>query len=133
MNAFIKFNKGILKMPLPWKLWLMLLIFVNMIVPLFYLDRLEAKVVLLAIVASMILMVTLTKLTGFTRLLGLGHIFWIPLLLFLGTRFAEIPANDSFGIWVRMLMVLNAISLVIDGIDVGRYIAGDRAETVTGL
>jgi hypothetical protein len=38
-----------------------------------------------------------------------------------------------FGIWVRALMMLNAVSLVIDAADVIRYVAGDRAETVKGL
>ncbi len=59
-----------------------------------------------------------------------GHLLWIPLLYFLWTRLDAIPANDAFGIWTRALMALNALSLVIDGIDVARYVAGDRAETM---
>ncbi len=39
MRAFIKFNKGVMKMPLPWQLWLMLLVSVNLVIPFFYLDR----------------------------------------------------------------------------------------------
>lgn len=46
MRAFIKFNRGILKMPLHWQLWLTLLVTANMISPLFFLDRIEAQVVL---------------------------------------------------------------------------------------
>ncbi len=45
MRAFIKFNKGMMKMPLPWQLWLMLLVTVNLVIPLFYIDRLESQVV----------------------------------------------------------------------------------------
>ena len=78
-------------------------------------------------------MTVLTGLSGFTRLLGLGHIFWLPLLYFLWNRLGQIPADDLFGVWIRILIAVNAISLVIDGIDVFRYIAGDRAETVKGL
>ena len=44
MRAVIKFNKGMLKMPIHWQLWLMLLVTVNLVVPLFYLRRLEAEV-----------------------------------------------------------------------------------------
>ncbi len=58
---------------------------------------------------------------------------YIPLLLFLWTRLDQIPASDLFGMWIRTLMVLNALSVVIDTIDVVRYIAGDREETVQGL
>ena len=133
MRGFIKFNKGIMKTPLPVRLWLMVLVVANLAVPLFYLNHLEAQVILISILASMVLMSILTARTGFTRLLGLGHIFWIPLLYFLWTRLCQIPANDFFGIWVRAVMVLNAVSLVADASDVIRYAAGDRTETVTGL
>ncbi len=133
MRAFMKFNKGMMKMPIQWKLWLALLVTANMVVPLFFLGRLEAQVVLGTLLISMMLMMVLTALSGFTRLLGLGHIFWFPLLYFLWTRLGQIPADDFFGIWVRGLMVINATSLVIDVVDVIRYIAGDREETVKGL
>ncbi len=133
MRAFMKFNKGMMKMPIQWKLWLALLVTANMVVPLFFLCRLEAQVVLGTLLISMMLMTVLTALSGFTRLLGLGHIFWFPLLYFLWTRLGQIPADDLFGIWVRGLMVINATSLVIDVVDVISYIAGDREETVKGL
>ena len=133
MNAFVKFNKGLLRMPIHWQLWLMVLVAVNMIGPLFFLHHLEAQVVLGTILASMMLMTWLTGHFGFTRILGLGHILWVPMLAFLFARLGDIPAGDAFGIWIRALIVLNGVSLVIDAIDVIRYIAGDRAETVAGL
>ena len=36
MRAFIKFNKGIMKMPMLMQLWLMLLMVVNLVVALFF-------------------------------------------------------------------------------------------------
>ncbi|MFQ5676472.1 MAG: hypothetical protein ACE5G1_11285 [bacterium] len=133
MGAFIKFNKGLMQMPGRWQLWLMLLIAVNLAVPLFFLERLEARIVVGTLLASMMLTTVLTHLSGFTRLLGLGHVFWFPMLYFLWTRLGQIPADDFFGIWIRVLMTLNTLSLVIDVADVSCYIAGDRAETVQGL
>ncbi len=133
MHAFMKFNKGMMKMPLPWQLWLMLLVTVNLVIPLFYIDRLESQVVVGVFVASLVLFSILTARVGFTRLLGLGHILWVPLLWFLWTRLVQNPPHDLFGIWIRTLMTLNAMSLVIDAVDVIRYIAGDREETVKGL
>lgn len=133
MSAFIKFNKGMMKMPIQWQLWLMLLVTVNLVIPLFFLERLEAQIAVGTLFISMMFMTGLTALTGFTRILGLGHILWIPMLLWLGMRLDEIPSDDLFGIWVRALMVLNGISLVIDTIDVGRYLRGDRGEVVKGL
>ena len=133
MHAFIKFNKGMMQMPVHWQLWLVLLLTVNLVLPLFFLDRLEARIIVGALLASALFMTILTGVSGFNRLLGLGHIFWIPLLYFLWMRLGQIPADDFFGIWVRTLMTLNAASLVIDFVDVARYIAGDREETVKGI
>ncbi len=133
MEAFIKFNKGMLKMPLHWQLWLVLMITANVVAPLVFLHHVEALVVLGTILASMTLMTLLTARFGFTRIVGLGHILWIPMLAFLFTRLGDIPAVDAFGIWIRALFVLNGISLVIDVVDVIRYIAGERQETVPGL
>ncbi len=133
MRAFIKFNKGMMKMPVQWRLWLMLLMAVNLVVPLFFLGRIEAQVVLVVFLASAMLMTVLTALFGFTRLLGLGHLLWFPLLYFLWTRLGQIPADHFFGIWIRALMMLNATSLVLDVVDAIRYIAGNREETIQGL
>ena len=133
MKAFIKFNKGMMRMPFHWQLWLLLLVAVNAIIPLFLVNRLEAQVVLGTMVANMMLMTLLTGLTGFSRLLGLGHFPWLLLLYFLWTRLDQIPADDFFGIWIRVLMVLNVLSLAIDSVDVARYVAGERQETVPGL
>ncbi len=133
IEGFIKFNRGVFKMPVGWQLWLMVLVTLNMVVPLFHLDYFEAQVVLGVFMASAMLFTVMTARFGFTRLLGLGHIFWVPLLIFLATRLDQYPADAFFGIWLRALIFLNAVSLVIDTVDVIRYIRGDRKETVSGL
>ena len=136
MHAFLRFNCGmmnIMKRSTPLRSWLLLMITANMVIPLFFLGRLEARAVLATFVASIVLMTALTAMSGFSRLLGLGHVFWIPLLWFLWTRLDEIPSDTFFGLWLRILITLNVLSLVIDVADVIRYIAGEREETVTGL
>ena len=45
MHSFIKFNRGMLKMPVHWQLWLLLLVTANLLIPLFFLARIEAQVV----------------------------------------------------------------------------------------
>ena len=133
MKGFIKFNKGILRMSLPVKTWLLLLVAANGVAPLFFLDRVEAQAVLVSMMIGAMLMSLLTARFGFSRILGVGHILWIPLLGWLAFRLEQIPADDSFGLWIRGVMLLNAVSLVIDTADVVRYAAGDRKEMVTGL
>ncbi len=100
---------------------------------LFFLGHLEAQVAVIAMLVSMLLMTGLTALTGFTRLLGLGHIPWVSMVVWLWTRLDQLPADDFFGVWVRVVILLNTISLVIDTVDVVRYAAGDRSDTFPDL
>ncbi len=134
MRAFFRFNQGLLLMPLHWRAWLLALVSANLFAPLFFLARVEAQVVVAALVVSMVLMTILTGRFGFSRILGLGHIIaWVPLLAFLWSRLPDTPSSDSFGLWLRIVIALDAASLVIDAVDVVRFLAGDRAETVAGL
>ncbi len=89
--------------------------------------------VIAALVLSMVFMTILTGRFGFSRILGLGHIWWVPLLGFLWSRLADVPPTDAFGLWLRAVMALNVTSLIIDTVDVVRFLAGERAETVDGL
>ena len=116
-----------------WQLWLGLLVSANLIAPLFFLEHVEARVTVAALLLSITLMTALTARFGFSRILGLGHVAWLPLLAFLVVRVAEVPAATEFGVWLRTVIVLDVISLVIDAVDVVRFLRGDRAETVLGL
>ena len=134
MRAFLRFNEGLFSMPPLWKAWLLALVSANLFAPLFFIGRVEAQVVVAALMVSMVLMTILTGRFGFSRVLGLGHIIaWVPLLAFLLTRLPDTPSSDPFGLWLRVVIALDAASLVIDTVDVARFFAGDRAETVAGL
>jgi len=133
MNGVVKFNLGIIKSPLRVKLWVGMLLAANLAPPLLFLDHIEAQVVLLSLVGSLGLMSALTGLSGFTRLVGAGHAPWIPLLAWLWMRLDQLPAGDALGVWIRALILVNTISLLLDGIDAFRYLAGDREEVVLNL
>lgn len=109
----------------------MVLMAVNMIGPLFFLDRIEGQVVLIVFVLSAGLMMFLFAAKGFTRILGAGHILWLGLLPWLWGRLDSIQSEGSLSNWMIIIIVLNGISLVIDVIDVIRYARGDRLPTVS--
>lgn len=44
MVAFIKFNKSVLKTPVPWRLWVALLVIGHFVIPLFFLNRIVVEV-----------------------------------------------------------------------------------------
>ena len=134
IRGLIRYHRGLGKMPWQWKPWLTLLLVGNMIVPLFYLGQIEAQVVLGAAILNGAIFSWLTGLTGFSRLLGLGHLPWIPLIVFLWMRLdAPHPPDLFYGYWLRGLIVVNAGSLILDTANVIRYVRGEREEMVEGL
>jgi hypothetical protein len=116
--------------PVP-RLWLIALAAVNM-ASLYFIDTTEARVVFVAFVISIIIMTIIYLRLGFVRLLGLGHILWIPMVLWLWTRLVQTPPfNSTFEYWLLIVIVINTISLVIDAVDVVRYIKGERTPYYT--
>jgi hypothetical protein len=126
MKTMIRFMKTMMLMPKPWLAWLCVLVFANMLLPLYFIHTLEAKVVLIASICSMTIMTAVFSVKGFVRLLGIGHIPWIPMIPWLFTRLENTSFDNLFGYWIVTLIVLNIISLIIDAIDVMRYIRGER-------
>jgi hypothetical protein len=131
MDLVTRFMKAIFSMEAPWPLWVALLVALNMIAPLFFIETPEAKAVLISTLAGAGLMKLLFYKYGFVRLLGVGHIFWVPVVIWLGSRFTELSLESPFEIWLLSVMVFNSLSLILDAIDVVRYINGDRKPTVT--
>lgn len=89
----------------------------------------EARVVLLAYVASGPLLLAFAVLSGgLTRVMGIGHILpWTPLLIWLTTQtefFGEMTARS---IYAAILVVTVAICLAFDFHDVFRWWKGERA------
>ena len=73
----MRFNKAILALPMPWPIWMALLMLANLVCPFFFLGTLEATIVLVGFAASITLMLALFARFGFVRLLGLGHAPWL--------------------------------------------------------
>ena len=85
-----------------------------------------------AFVISIIIMTIVYLRLGFVRLLGIGHIFWIPMVLWLWTRLDQTPSlNSTLEHWLIIVIVMNTISLIIDVVDVARYIKGERVPYYT--
>ncbi len=126
MKAMINLMKTMMLMPKPWLAWMGLLVVANTLAPLYFIQTLEGKVVLAAIMCSMTIMTAIFGAKGFVRLLGIGHIAWVPLIPWLFTRLDNSSFDSFFGYWLVAVIVLNSLSLIMDAIDVLRYIKGER-------
>ena len=133
MRSFLRFNQGILKLPVHLQLWVLTLVAANIVAPLFFITRLEAQLTLATGLLGLGLMSALTGSFGFSRIVGLGHLAWLPLIGLLLTSLGDTSASTAFGFWLRSVIVLDSISLAFDFVDAARFYRGDRAETVAGL
>jgi hypothetical protein len=126
MKALVDFLKNNFKMPMAWWPWMAGLPLINLS-SIFFLPRTEAWVVLgTGLLAATIMTVLHAKL-GYVRLLGIGHFVWIPMLIWLGFRLDNILEGTLFRGWILTLMAMNTVSLLLDIIDLIRYLRGDRA------
>ncbi len=125
----LQFTKHILRMPLPWRLWVAALLMTNM-GALVFLPRVEAWVVLGGLCLGALLQNAIFARLGFVRLLGLGHFHWFAMLAWLLLRLGSISGEPSLHRWVIAVSVFCGLSLVIDTIDVLRYLRGEREPTV---
>lgn len=127
LAAVAAFRRGVATLAWPWWLWIGLLGVVNMLGPLFFIGSLEGRVVLTAILVGAVIQLLIISRLGFVRLLGIGHIVaWVPMLLWLVPRLANLGPATPFGRWLFAVVALDLASLAIDFVDVGRYLAGDR-------
>jgi len=74
---------------------------------------------------SAMLMMALYSRFGFEKILGLGHLPWIPLLIYM---LSQLPTADGvFRSYLIILSLCIAISLIFDVIDVWKYFTGRRS------
>jgi hypothetical protein len=106
--------------------WVSWLVFLNLGAVVFAWKHVEARWILGAMLANMVFMNMLFFYFDYTRILGLSHIiFWTPLLVYLWRRRKAVRLKSVYGVYLHVLFVSNLGSLVIDFIDVARYLLGD--------
>lgn len=105
--------------------WVFALMVINMVSLAFWSEPL-AKLILVVFMLSAMLMMGLYAVFGFERILGVGHVFWIPLLGYLIVQLQQIE-----GLFAGYLLVLSlaiGVSLLFDIRDVWIYWSSKRAQ-----
>ena len=122
MNNPLYFFVELLDRPTWVVIWLGWLMLINLASVLFWRQR-EARIVFFTFLASAMLMMSLYAVFGFSKILGLGHVLWIPLLVYLLMRVGRVT-ESRFRAYLWTLVVSNAISLVLDARDVWLFATG---------
>ena len=121
-------NEHMLSQPLWLVIWIAVLVGIHIAaVPLAFKDM-RPRVMVIAMILNGIFMSALFSKFGYTRILGLSHvIFWTPVLAYLWKTRHDHPERIWIGRFIRVSMAVIFISLLVDYVDVIRYILGDRA------
>lgn len=132
MQAFVdgakRFHTGLMRGSKAVLAWVIVLGGTLMIGPFFFWAHIEARVVFGVFMVSAVLMMWMTGKYGYTRILGLGHILFIPLIAYIAMRLDKIPEGEPIGMFLCVAMILILISLVFDTFDVLRYARGERLD-----
>ena len=115
-----------MKQPTWIPIWVSALMVVNIASVAFWSEPL-AKVIFVAFMISAMLMMGLYSRFGFEKILGLGHVIWIPLLAYILSQLQGVA--KGFQIYLVILSVFIAVSLIFDIIDVWKYFSSRKCRT----
>lgn len=116
----IRFAGDLMKQPTWIPIWVFALMIMNVASLAFWSEPL-AKVIFVTFLMSAMLMMGLYAKFGFERILGLGHVFWIPLLVYLLVHLRQ--AEGGFATYLMVLSVFIGISLLLDIRDVWMFLS----------
>lgn len=123
MRNPLGFFSELLRQPTWIPMWVALLMVINLASIAFWSEPL-ARWILGVFMASAMLMMGLYARFGFEKILGLGHVLWLPLL---AVVLLAIPsAEGGFRTFLLVWASVTTVSLVMDAADVWQYFAGVR-------
>ncbi|MCH8261838.1 MAG: hypothetical protein IIA77_02145 [Proteobacteria bacterium] len=126
-NPF-RFFTELMQQPIWISLWVVSLMIINVASILFWNEPL-AKVIFVTFMLSAIFMMGLYSRFGFEKILGMGHVLWIPLLVYV---LMEVQAaNDAFKKYLIILSVTIVVSLAFDIVDVWKYFTCRKKNLLT--
>ena len=122
-NPF-RFFIELIQQPVWIPVWVVILMIVNVASVGFW-DEPLAKVIFATFMLSAMMMMGLYSRFGFEKILGMGHILWLPLLVYV---LMSIPAaSDTFEAYLIIWSIFTVISLVFDVVDVWKYFTSQKS------
>ena len=75
-----------------------------------------------------ILGLVLTHIHGFSKVLGLMHAPWIPMIAVQVASHPGFGANDAYVIWLTAAILISTVCVIVDVIDVVTFLRSTPAE-----
>ncbi len=108
------------------RIWGALLNMTQVLGGIVFIRHLEGQVVLATAIFTLVVAGQIHKKAPFSRLTGVCHLPWLIMLPWLTYRLQTVEHSAYFSIWGYIVVVLVAVSLVFDVIDVYRYTKGRK-------
>ncbi len=124
MRNPLRFFVELMQQPIWIPIWLFFLMIINVASLGFWHEPL-AKIIFITFMTSAMLMMGLYSRFGFEKILGLGHILWVPLLVYVLTQLPIVEA--FFKSYLVVLSISLAISLAFDITDVWKYFTNRKS------
>jgi len=124
MRSPFRFFSELFQQPLWVSVWVFWLMLVN-VASLLYWSEPLAKIIFVTFLLSAMLMMGLYSKFGFEKILGLGHVLWVPLLAYLLIEFPTV-SNDIIN-YLIVLSLSITVSLAFDIVDVWSYFSNSNA------
>ena len=121
---FRLFGTAFLRYRFPLNLWAVVLVVVNAASAAF-LGTTGGRGVFVAAVLAATTMTLIYRRLGFVRLLGIAHAYWVPMLPWLALRLEGMPGG-TLKRWLFLLVLADSFSLLMDAVDIVRYVRGER-------
>lgn len=120
--------------PMWLQAWVMTMVLVHLLALLFVVGReqqqwrfrVEPLAILLSFVVAAVIMSWMYQRVGYVRLLGLAHLVaWGPVYAWILLSRQHFPLATLYGKYIHLYLLVAGLSLVVDAVDVIRYLAGD--------
>lgn len=118
MRNPLKLVIEMINQPLRIKLWIGVLVLVNLFAFVYW-NQVLAKWIVGIFLFQGVIMMVLYSFYGYEKILGLAHVFWLPLLLYILVNIGAF--TGSFYSYLIVLLCVNALSVVFDILDVITY------------
>jgi len=127
-------GEAIFTQPLWLQGWVMLLMAANLAAILFivgrdngkWLFRKESLAIVVSFMAAGMIMEWMYAKLGYVRLLGLAHLIaWTPVYAYILSRRKQLGMSGWYGKYIYFYLIIAGISLLVDALDVVRYLMGD--------
>lgn len=127
-TVVISFVRGCLMMAPVWQFWILIMVLGNGVAPFFFLFEPVAMITVVSFCTGGLIASAMASSHGFTKLLGVMHGPWVPMVAFQVYVLAYQNPTGVFKTWLIASIVVSSVSIVLDAVDIVRYMMGERTD-----